>query len=77
MDERRDASRQGRMTWWQGALAFVPLYLGVIGRVGLLLAVLAASGHWVLFWVLVAAETYVVIAMVSIARQRRHDRQGD
>jgi hypothetical protein len=68
--ERTDAARQDRLTWWQGVLTFVPLYLGALGFVGLLLAVFAASGHWVFFWVLLGAEAYGVIAVVVLARQR-------
>jgi hypothetical protein len=68
--ERRDAAGQDRLTCWQGVLAFVPLYLGALGFVGLLLAVLAARGHWVFFWVLLGVETYIVIALVVLARQR-------
>jgi hypothetical protein len=68
--ERRDAAGQDRLTWWQRLLAFVPLYLGALGFLGLLLAILAASGHWVFFWVLLGAEGYVVIALVVLARQR-------
>ena len=58
------------MTWWQGVLALVPLYLGAIGLVGLVLGLLAASGHWMFFWVFLGIEAYCVIAVGTLARQR-------
>lgn len=56
---------------WAALAIGLPFMAAAVGLIGLVLALLAASGMWVWFWIGIGAETYALLVVVGLLRSRR------
>lgn len=72
--DRRMAS-QRRQAWLLAVLLGMPMLIGVVGMLGLFLALLAAGGYWGRFCGVLGVEAYAVLAIVVTVRSAKRRRR--
>jgi hypothetical protein len=56
-------------------LMSLPLLIGALLATAAIASLIAASGHWVLFWILMGLDAYMLIAIPFAVRDARRNRQ--
>jgi hypothetical protein len=64
------ADDDGGVPRWTALALTLPFLVSALGVIGLGLALLANSGHWVWFGIGAGAETYGVLVVVVLVRNR-------